>query len=44
VFIDGVHATTLRGTYDELALAFQRLLDDYVEAEYPRKSAVASQP
>jgi (E)-4-hydroxy-3-methylbut-2-enyl-diphosphate synthase len=44
VFIDGVHATTLRGTYDELALAFQRLLDDYVEAKYPRKSAVASQP
>src|SRR6187402_2133243 len=23
VFIDGVHATTLKGTYDELALAFQ---------------------
>jgi (E)-4-hydroxy-3-methylbut-2-enyl-diphosphate synthase len=44
VFIDGVHATTLRGTYDELALAFQRLLDDYVEAKYPRKSAVASPP
>jgi vacuolar-type H+-ATPase subunit H len=33
VFIDGVHATTLRGTYDELAAAFQRLLDDYVERQ-----------
>ena len=24
VFIDGKHATTLRGTYEELAAAFQR--------------------
>src|ERR1700752_441679 len=30
VFIDGEHATTLRGTYDELAAAFQKLVDDYV--------------
>src|SRR6188768_3183934 len=37
VFIDGVHATTLRGTYDELALAFQQLIDDYVEANYAKK-------
>jgi (E)-4-hydroxy-3-methylbut-2-enyl-diphosphate synthase len=35
VFIDGQHATTLRGTYDELAAAFQRLVDDYVAAKYP---------
>jgi (E)-4-hydroxy-3-methylbut-2-enyl-diphosphate synthase len=34
VYIDGVHATTLRGTYDELAVAFQRLLDDYVAQKY----------
>ena len=34
VYIDGEHATTLRGTYDELAAAFQRLLDDYVERKY----------
>ena len=34
VFIDGVHTTTLRGTYDELATAFQRLVDDYVERTY----------
>jgi (E)-4-hydroxy-3-methylbut-2-enyl-diphosphate synthase len=38
VFIDGQHATTLRGTYDELAAAFQRLVDDYVERRYrPRQ-------
>src|ERR687895_56440 len=34
VFIDGQHSTTLRGTYDELAIAFQKLLDDYVERRY----------
>ena len=38
VFIDGQHATTLRGTYDELAAAFQQLVDDYVETNYARKS------
>lgn len=37
VFIDGVHTTTLRGNYSELALAFQKLLDDYVEKKYSRK-------
>ena len=31
IFIDGQHVTTLRGTYDELAAEFQRLVDDYVE-------------
>ena len=36
VYIDGEHVTTLRGTYDELAAAFQQLLDDYVERKYPR--------
>jgi (E)-4-hydroxy-3-methylbut-2-enyl-diphosphate synthase len=35
VFIDGAHATTLRGTYDELAEAFQKLVDEYVEKNYP---------
>jgi (E)-4-hydroxy-3-methylbut-2-enyl-diphosphate synthase len=34
VYIDGEHVTTLRGTYDELAVAFQRLVDDYVERKY----------
>ena len=38
VFIDGVHATTLRGTYDELAGAFQRLVDEYVATKYPAKA------
>ncbi|HTM33172.1 MAG TPA: flavodoxin-dependent (E)-4-hydroxy-3-methylbut-2-enyl-diphosphate synthase [Vicinamibacterales bacterium] len=37
VFIDGQHATTLRGTYDELAAAFQKLVDDYVEAKYAKR-------
>jgi len=37
VFIDGRHEMTLRGTYDELAEAFQRLIDDYVEMRYPQK-------
>jgi len=39
VFVDGQHVTTLRGTYDELAVAFQKLIDDYVDAKYR-----ASQP
>jgi (E)-4-hydroxy-3-methylbut-2-enyl-diphosphate synthase len=37
IFIDGEHVTTLRGTYQELAAAFQRLVDDYVETRYPRR-------
>jgi (E)-4-hydroxy-3-methylbut-2-enyl-diphosphate synthase len=35
IFIDGEHITTLRGTYDELADEFQRLVDTYVETKYP---------
>jgi (E)-4-hydroxy-3-methylbut-2-enyl-diphosphate synthase len=34
VYIDGQHVTTLRGTYDELAVAFQKLVDEYVERTY----------
>jgi (E)-4-hydroxy-3-methylbut-2-enyl-diphosphate synthase len=34
VFIDGRHATTQRGTYDELAAAFQALIDEYVDRNY----------
>ena len=34
VYIDGQHATTLRGSYDELADAFQQLVDDYVVQHY----------
>ena len=42
VYIDGVHHTTLRGTYDELARAFRELVDIYVETKYPRKSLIPS--
>jgi (E)-4-hydroxy-3-methylbut-2-enyl-diphosphate synthase len=41
VFIDGVHATTLKGTYEELAHAFHVLLDDYVEKKYAKKQPAA---
>src|SRR5215217_3896555 len=41
VFIDGVHVDTFRGTYEELAAAFQRLIDEYVERKYPRKRVTA---
>jgi (E)-4-hydroxy-3-methylbut-2-enyl-diphosphate synthase len=44
VFIDGEHATTLRGTYDELALGFQQILDDYVRTHYAPKGRAASAP
>jgi (E)-4-hydroxy-3-methylbut-2-enyl-diphosphate synthase len=40
VFIDGEHATTLRGTYEELAMAFRTLVDDYVARTYARKQPV----
>ncbi len=39
VYIDGQKFTTLEGTYEELAAAFQALVDDYVAAKYPRKPA-----
>ncbi len=35
IYVDGQHVTTLRGTYDELAAAFQKLVDEYVEKNYP---------
>ena len=42
VYIDGRHATTLRGSYDELSEAFRQLIDDYVEANYARKLAATA--
>jgi (E)-4-hydroxy-3-methylbut-2-enyl-diphosphate synthase len=36
VYIDGQHYTTLRGTYDELAVSFRELVDNYVATRYPR--------
>ncbi len=38
IFIDGQHHSTLRGTYEELAAAFQALVDNYIATRYPRKS------
>src|SRR5438105_810761 len=37
IFIDGQHVTTLRGSYEELAVEFQRLVDAYVERTYVKK-------
>jgi (E)-4-hydroxy-3-methylbut-2-enyl-diphosphate synthase len=37
VFVDGQRFTTLKGTYEELAVAFQKLIDDYVTTRYPRR-------
>jgi (E)-4-hydroxy-3-methylbut-2-enyl-diphosphate synthase len=34
IFIDGEHVTTLRGTYEELAAAFQKVIDEYVATRY----------
>ncbi len=37
VFVDGEHVTTLRGSYEELSAAFQRLVDEYVDTRYARR-------
>ncbi len=34
IYIDGVHATTMRGSYEELAAGFRALIDDYVATKY----------
>ena len=39
VYVDGRHVDTFRGTYEELAAQFQRLLDDYVERTYAKRVA-----
>jgi (E)-4-hydroxy-3-methylbut-2-enyl-diphosphate synthase len=39
VYIDGQHFTTLHGNYDELAVAFRSLVDDYVATKYPRRES-----
>ena len=38
VYIDGKHVSTLRGTYEELAADFQRIVDEYVDRNYLMKS------
>lgn len=40
VYIDGQKDVTLEGTYDELAVAFQNLVDNYIQRKYPRKRAL----
>ena len=42
VYIDGKKDVTLEGTYDELAAAFQKLVDDYVSTKFPKKTAEVS--
>src|SRR5499426_32049 len=37
VYIDGEHVTTMRGTYEELAAEFQRLVDEYVARKYAKR-------
>jgi len=39
VYIDGKKDVTLEGTYEELAAAFQKLVDDYISTKFPRKTA-----
>src|SRR5438094_4101938 len=39
VYIDGQKDVTLEGTYDELAAAFQALVDNYIAKKYARKTA-----
>jgi (E)-4-hydroxy-3-methylbut-2-enyl-diphosphate synthase len=38
IYIDGRHVATLRGTYEELAAEFQRLVDDYIATRYPARN------
>ncbi len=38
IYIDGQHVKTLRGTYEELSVAFQQLVDDYIATRYARKA------
>jgi (E)-4-hydroxy-3-methylbut-2-enyl-diphosphate synthase len=37
VYIDGQKFVTLEGSYDELSVAFQKLVDDYVTTKYPKR-------
>jgi (E)-4-hydroxy-3-methylbut-2-enyl-diphosphate synthase len=40
IYIDGRHALTLRGTYDELAAEFQRIVDSYIDGKYRKLETV----
>jgi (E)-4-hydroxy-3-methylbut-2-enyl-diphosphate synthase len=39
VYIDGQKDVTLEGTYDELAVAFKNLVDNYIATKYRKKAA-----
>jgi (E)-4-hydroxy-3-methylbut-2-enyl-diphosphate synthase len=39
IYIDGKKDVTLEGNYDQLAVAFQSLVDNYIAKKYPRKTA-----
>ena len=38
VYIDGRHAVTLQGTYDQLSAQFRALIDEYVASHYPPRA------
>ena len=42
VYVDGQKTVTLHGNYDELAAAFQKLVDDYIVANYPRRQLASA--
>jgi (E)-4-hydroxy-3-methylbut-2-enyl-diphosphate synthase len=37
VYIDGQHFNTLEGTYEELSVAFEKLVEDYVTTKYHKR-------
>jgi hypothetical protein len=42
VYIDGQKFVTLHGNYEELSVAFRRLVDDYIRTKYaPRAASTA---
>jgi len=46
VYIDGHKFTTLEGSYDQLSVAFQNLVNDYISTRYPKRETPlpASEP
>ena len=42
VYIDGKKDVTLEGTYEELAVEFKKLVDNYISTKYPKKVAEVS--
>ncbi len=42
VYIDGQKFATLEGSYDELSIAFQKLVDDYVSTKYAKRETVTT--